>query len=102
MYFLSDEKESPFPVIGRIINKKKSKEFHNLKSIYYSTLRQEFRMHLSPFVDDISKFGLYSIEAGGASNPGLRNVDRYLLDRHAEWRNPTQNKDASSLGLKIY
>ena len=49
-------------------------------------------MHLSPFVDDISKFGLYSIKPGGASNPGLRNVDRDLLDRHAEWRNPSSKR----------
>ena len=78
--------------IRRIINKKKSKEFHRLKGISYSTLRQEFRMHLSRFVDDISKFGLDSIKSGGASNPGLQNVDRDLLDRHAEWRNPTSKR----------
>ena len=49
-------------------------------------------MHLSPFVDDISKFGLHSIKSSGASNPGLRNVDRDLLDRHAGWRNPTSRR----------
>ena len=47
---------SPFPVLKTIINKNKNKEFHRSKGISYSTLRQEFRMHLSPFVDDISKF----------------------------------------------
>ena len=78
VYLLSDEKDSPFPVIRRTISKRKRKEFHRSKGISYSTLRQEFRMHLSPFVGDISKFGLYSIKSGGASNPGLRNVDRSI------------------------
>ena len=49
-------------------------------------------MHLSPFVDDMSKFELHSIKAGGASNPGLRNVDGGLLDRHAGWWNPTSKR----------
>ena len=49
-------------------------------------------MHLSPFVDDISKFGLHSIKSGGVSIPGLRNVDRDLLDRHAIWRTPTSKR----------
>ena len=71
---LPDEKDTPLPVIRRIINKKKSKEFHRSKGISYFTLTQEFRMHLSPFVDDVSKFGLHSFKSGGASNPGLRNV----------------------------
>ena len=49
-------------------------------------------MHLSPFADDISKFGLHSIKSGCASNPGLRNVDRDLLDRHAGWKNPVSKR----------
>ena len=40
VYLLPDEKDYPFPVIRRIINKKKSKEFHRSKGISYSTLRQ--------------------------------------------------------------
>ena len=49
-------------------------------------------MHLSPFTENISKFGLHSIKSGGTSNPGLRNVDGDLLDRHAGWRNPTSKR----------
>ena len=66
VYLLPDKKDSPFPVIRRIINEKKSKEFHRSKGTSYSTLRQEFRMHLSPFVDDIGKFGLHSTKSGRA------------------------------------
>ena len=40
----------------------------------------------------LSNFGLLSIEAGGASNPGLRNEDGDLLDRHARWWNPTSKR----------
>ena len=37
VYLLPDEKDSPFSAIRRIINKKKSKEFHISKGISYST-----------------------------------------------------------------
>ena len=87
-------------MIRRRIHKKKNKEFHRSKGISYYTLRQEFRMHLSPFVDDISKFGLLSIKAGGASNPGLRNVDGDLLDRHAGSRNPRSKRRYIKFGAE--
>ena len=59
-------------------------EFSN--DISYSTLRQEFRENLGPFVVDIKKFGLHSIKSVGASNPALRRVDSELLDRHVGWK----------------
>ena len=83
---LPDEKGSPFPVLRRIVQKKERKRFHHSHGISYSTLRQEFREHLGPFVVDIKKFGLHSIKSGGASNPALRRVDSELLDRHVGWK----------------
>ena len=82
---LPDEKGSLFPVLRRIVQKKERKRFHHSHGISYSTLRQEFREHLGPFVVDIKKFGLHSIKSGIASNPALRRVDSELLDRHVGW-----------------
>ena len=39
VYLLPDEKDSPFPLIRRIINKNKNKEFHRSKGISYSTFK---------------------------------------------------------------
>ena len=61
---LPDEEGSPFPVLRRIVQKKDRKRFHHSHGISYSTLRQEFREHLGPFVPDIKKFGLHSIKSG--------------------------------------
>ncbi len=61
LHLLPDDNDSVAPVLRRIVNKKHAKEFHKSKGISYSTLRQEFKQRLSPFVNDISKFGLHSI-----------------------------------------
>ena len=65
---------SSFPVLRRIVQKRDGKVFHHKLGISYTTLRQEFIEHLSPFVDDVKKFDLHGIKSGGASNPALRNV----------------------------
>ena len=73
--------------LRRIVQKRDGKVFHRKLGISYTTLRQEFIEHLSPFVDDVKKFGLHSIKSGGTSNPALRNVNGELLDRHVGWKN---------------
>ena len=67
-------------------SEKERKRFHHSHSISYSTLRQEFREYLGPFVVDIKKFGLHGIKSGGASNQALRRVDSELLDRNVGWK----------------
>ena len=67
--------------------KRDGKVFHRKLGISYTRLRQEFIEHLSPFVDDVKKFGLHSIKSKRASNPALRNVNGELLDRHVGWKN---------------
>ena len=51
-----------------------------------STLREEFKKHIKPFVRDISKYGTRSIKSSAASNPACRKIAGDLLDIHAGWR----------------
>ena len=51
-----------------------------------STLREEFKKHIRPFVSDISKYGTHSIKSVAASNPACRKIAGDLLDIHAGWR----------------
>ena len=45
-----------------------------------STLREEFRKHIKPFVSDIPKYGTHSMKSGAASNPSCRKIAGDLLD----------------------
>ena len=65
----------------------RSKEyFHSSLDVSVSTLREEFKKHIKPFVSDISKYGIHSIMSGAASNPACRKIAGDLLDIHAGWR----------------
>ena len=69
------------PVLRRIVQKKDRKQFYHCHGVSYSTLRQEFRELLGPFVVDIKKFGLHGMKSSGASNLALRGVTlNYLID----------------------
>ncbi|CAH3145775.1 unnamed protein product [Porites lobata] len=56
--------------------------------ISYSTIRDEFKKYVSPFVNDPSDYCLHSLKSGGASNDGYKLSDPELKDRHAGWKNP--------------
>ena len=51
-----------------------------------STLREEFKKNVKPFVSDISKYGTHSMKSGAASNLACRKIAGNLLDIHAGWR----------------
>ena len=51
-----------------------------------STLREEFKKHIKPFVSDISRYSTHSMKSGAASNPACRKIAGDLLDIHAGWR----------------
>ena len=77
------------PVVRRIVKSKSSEKFHDSKGVSYTTIRDEFRKHLAPFVDDINLYCTHSIRSGAASNAGNKDVVDKLLDRHAGWRCPS-------------
>ena len=78
--------ESSSPLVRRIVKSKSKEYFHVSKGVSYTTLREQFRKHVKPFVDDIAKYGTHSIKSGAASNPACRSVSADLLDMHAGWR----------------
>ena len=55
-------------------------------SVSVSTLREEFKKHIKPFVSDISKYSTHSMKSGAASNPACRKIASDLLDIHTGWR----------------
>ena len=80
------------PRIGayRRIVKSQSREcFHASKGVSYSTLRDEFKKFVKPFVDDIALYSTHSIKSGAASNPTCWNVSADMLDMHAGWKYAT-------------
>ena len=78
--------ESSSPLVRRIVKSKSKEYFHVSKGISYTTLREEFRKYVKPFVNDIAKYGTQSIKSGAASNPACKNTSADLLDMHAGWK----------------
>lgn len=76
--------DSPF--IRRIVKTRSNERFHASQGISTTRIREEFKSHVSPFVNDISKYSMHSLKSGAASNPGCRSINNDLLDRHACWR----------------
>ena len=83
---LRSSSESSSPLVRRIVKTKSKEYFHVSKGVSYTTLREEFRKYVKPFVDDIKWYGMHSIKSGAASNPACRNLSADLLDMHAGWR----------------
>ncbi|KXJ10028.1 Integrase/recombinase xerD-like [Exaiptasia diaphana] len=77
------------PVIRRIIKTKRTERYHDTRGVSYTTIREEFRKLISPFVTNINNYGAHSIKSGAASNPGCRSIKGDLLDKHAGWRCPS-------------
>lgn len=78
--------ESSSPLVRRIVKSKSKEYFHVSKGISYTTLREEFRKYVKPFVNDIARYGTHSIKSGAASNPVCKNISADLLDMHAGWK----------------
>ena len=78
--------ESSYPLVGRIVKSKIKEYFHATKGVSYTTLREELRKYVKPFVDDIASYGTHSIKSGAASNPACRSISADLLNMHAGWK----------------
>ena len=83
---LPSSSESSSPLVRRIVKSKSKEYFHASKGVSYTTLREEFRKYVKPFVDDIASYGTHSIKSGAASNPACRRISADLLDMHAGWK----------------
>ena len=85
---LADSKESCLPVLRRIVRSRNGSYFHKAQGISYSTIRDEFKKYISPFVQNVDDYCLHSLKSGGAFNEGYKLSDPELKDRHAGWKNP--------------
>ena len=54
---LLPQSSSAFPLVCRIVKAKSKKYFHSSLGVSVSTVREEFKKHIKPFVSDISKYG---------------------------------------------
>ena len=52
---LLPQSSSAFPLVGRIVKARSKEYFHCSLGVSVSTLREEFKKHIRPFVSDISK-----------------------------------------------
>ena len=78
-----------FPLVRRIVKSKAGECFHASRGVSVSTLRQEFKKFVEPFVDDIFKYSMHSMRSGAASNTACKRIPGDLLDVHAGWRCPS-------------
>lgn len=75
------------------------------KPLAYNRLRESFVNSYSSVVSDISKFGLHSFRAGGASAAAACGVSDRLFKRHGRWRSETAKdgyvKDSTQERLSV-
>lgn len=45
-------------------------------------LKDEFRKHIQPFQDDISRYSMHNMKSSAASNPTCKHIVSNLLDMH--------------------
>ena len=77
---------SAFPLVRRIVKAKSKEYFYSSLGVSVSTLGEECKKHITPFVSDISKYGTHSRKSCAASNPACWKIAGDLLDIHAGWR----------------
>ena len=67
---------SPSGPLVRLIIKSKSREYsHASTGVFISTLIEEFKKYIEPFVDhDVSKYSTHGMRSGAASNPAYRRI----------------------------
>ena len=88
-----------WPALRLVLLAKSKEYFHSSLGVSVSTLREEFKKHIKPFVSDISKYDTHSMKSGAASNPACRKTAGDLLDIHAGWRCESTNHRYIKHGL---
>ena len=51
----------------RLVKAKSCEYFYSSKVVPVTTLRDEYKRHIAPFVDEFSKFGMHSNKSGAAT-----------------------------------
>ena len=79
------------PLIRRILKSKTNEYFHRSKGVVNSTIRNEFKKDVKPFVEDIDRFCTHSMRSGSAIK-ATWHVSSDLLDLHVGWRSSFSKK----------
>ena len=77
---------SAFSIVRRLVKAKSKEYFLCSLGVSVSSLREEFKKHIKPFVSDISKYGTQTMKSGVALKPACRKIAGDLLGIHAGWR----------------
>jgi len=88
------------PLIRRILKSKSNEYFHGSKGVVYSTIRNEFKKYVKPFVEDIDIFCTHSMRSGSATKAAW-HVSSDLLDLHVGWRSSSSKIDTLTVLMPI-
>ena len=80
---LFPESSSVFPLVRRIVKARSRECFHSSLGFSVSTLREEFKKHIKPFVSDISKYSTHRhrMKSGAASEDSQWNCASNLRQK---------------------
>ena len=67
---------------GRVVKAKSREYFNSSKEVSLTTLRDDFKKDIEPFVNDVFKFGTHNIKSGAASNHAYGSIPGDILDIH--------------------
>ena len=69
----------------RLVKAKSCEYFYSSKVVSVTTLRDEYRRHIAPFVDEFSKFGMHSNKFGAATKySGIFQATCWIYTRREE------------------
>ena len=77
---LLPQSSSAFPLVRRIVKARSKEYFHSSLGVSVSTIREEFKKRIKPFVSDISKYNTHSMKSGATSNPACKKIVGDLLE----------------------
>ena len=86
LQMLPDNGASCYPVICIIQNKKGIQRFHQSRGISYTTARDIIKTNLGVFFEDLRKLKTHSLQSGGASDPGCKDLSDMAVQSHGGWK----------------
>ena len=86
LQMLPNNRDSCYPVVRRLQNRKGVQSFHQSRGISYTTARDIIKENLGVFYEDLRKLGTHSLRSGGASDPGCHDLSDRAMQSHGGWK----------------
>ena len=77
-------KDGETPLIGRIFKTKKGHKISKTQGISYSRIREVFKDYITDITANPEKYGLHSLQAGGASAAANNGVTDRLVSKQGQ------------------